>query len=102
MSDKFKVEIGLDNSFTFSSVEMSRSELQAELDAADGKVGTGSWNNLKIKTVDEMLGIMADTALGRKTADGMVPNQFSMETYDGKLSVDPKKVSYFMVVDVGD
>jgi hypothetical protein len=54
------IRIGCVDGNTYSSDEISRAEMQAELDSVDGYIGTGDLANKRFSSVDEAMEWMLD------------------------------------------
>jgi hypothetical protein len=57
-----RIVLGCTDGNTYKSKNITRAELQAELDAADGYLGTGKYANRKFASVDEFLEFMLEFA----------------------------------------
>lgn len=82
---------------THVSTEQSREDIQAQIDAVDGKIFTGIWKNNVCHTVDEFNEWMKNLALGKKI-DGLSPTEFTLQTDDGEVAIHPKYILSFKVV----
>jgi hypothetical protein len=92
------IEIGTEGGFVIQSLTIDRKEMQAQIDAAKGKIFHGVWANNVCKTVDEFLVWLRDLAMN-KEVDGMDPTEISIDTFEGKVTIQPSKIVYFKVVE---